>query len=185
MNPDFWAGKRVFLTGHTGFKGAWAYALLRHAGAKVYCLSLPPEGDLNLWDQIKEDSATGHLYYSDIRNGDSLKQILLKIKPDIVINFAAQSLVRRSYEEPLETFEINIVGTARLLEALRHCGNLKAVLVATSDKVYKNNESGKLFSEDSPLGGDDPYSASKAGCEIMVASYARSFFSSKGTVNSL
>jgi len=179
VNPGFWRGKRVLLTGHTGFKGAWASVWLQKLGADVTGMSLAPEGERSLYNLVKPHlSQKSHIV--DIRNREEVAAVVRKANPEIVLHMAAQALVRRSYREPLETYETNVQGTLNLLDTLKHEEHLKAVLVITSDKVYQNNEDGRPFVEHDPLGGDDPYSSSKAACEIATASFAKSFFADKG-----
>lgn len=175
VNPDFWRGRRVLLTGHTGFKGSWAALWLTRMDATVHGLSLAPESDPNPFDTLADQSAISSRI-GDIRDPEIVRAAVAEAKPEIVIHMAAQALVRRSYREPAETFETNVTGTVNLLNALRDAPDLKAVLVITSDKVYENKEDGRAFRETDPLGGDDPYSASKAAAEIVTASMARSFF---------
>jgi CDP-glucose 4,6-dehydratase len=180
MTPGFWRDKRVILTGHTGFKGAWASVLLETLGAQVTGLSLPPEGHPNLWTLVAPGSR-GISSYVDIRDADAVARVIDDCTPQVVVHMAAQALVFQSYREPLETFAVNVDGTLNLLEALRGQEDIEAILVVTSDKVYRNTESRRSFKEDDPLGGDDPYSASKAACEIVVSSYAKSYFAPSGT----
>lgn len=175
VNPTFWAGKRVLLTGHTGFKGAWAAIWLKRLGADVTGLALPPDQKPSLF----ELAGVGELIRSrfvDLRNGDAVAATVGGGSYDIVLHLAAQAIVRASVEDPVGTFETNVMGTAHLLQALRAQEELKAVLVVTSDKVYANAETGRAFGEADPLGGKDPYSASKAAAEIVVQSFARSYF---------
>ncbi len=179
VNPDFWKGRRVLLTGHSGFKGAWAALWLCRMGAEVTGVSLPPEGNFSLYDSVK-DQLTLNSNFIDIRDAEKLNAVVRKSNPEIILHMAAQALVRRSYREPVNTYETNVIGTANLLEAMRDLAELKAALIITSDKVYRNNEDGHAFRETDPLGGDDPYSASKAACEITTASFAKSFFNDKG-----
>ncbi|MAL80458.1 MAG: CDP-glucose 4,6-dehydratase [Sneathiella sp.] len=175
VNPDFWNGRRVLLTGHTGFKGAWAALWLAKMGADVTGISLAPDGEFSLFGILQPRlSLTSHLL--DIRDKGALANAVTEANPEIVLHMAAQALVRRSYREPEETFAVNVTGSINLMEALRDLEGLKAALMITSDKVYRNDDSGRAFVESDPLGGDDPYSASKAACEIAVASYAKSFF---------
>ncbi len=175
VNPDFWRGRRVLLTGHTGFKGSWAALWLTRMGAKVHGLSLAPDSDPNPFDTLADWSAISSRI-GDIRGPGIVRNTVAEAKPEIVLHMAAQALVRRSYREPAETFDTNVMGTVNLLNALRDAPNVKAVLIVTSDKVYENKEDGRAFRETDPLGGDDPYSASKAAAEIVTASMARSFF---------
>ena len=175
VQPEFWKDRRVLLTGHTGFKGAWAALWLCKMGAKVTGLSLAPEGEFSLYsslsDRLQIDS-----HFVDIRDAETLETAVRQSNPDIILHMAAQALVRRSYREPRLTFETNVTGTINLLEAMRELRDLKAALIITSDKVYRNIEDGRAFRETDPLGGDDPYSASKAACEIATGSYAKSLF---------
>jgi CDP-glucose 4,6-dehydratase len=177
-NRDFWSGKRVFLTGFTGFKGAWAWILLEQMGAEVSGLSYAPETVPNLSATLGIANRPG-AHIGDIRDPVAMARALEEAQPEFVIHMAAQALVRRSYREAIETFDVNVRGTLTLLEALRKVPSLKACLVITSDKVYENNDLGRRFTEDDPLGGSDPYSASKAACEIATSSFARSYFEGK------
>ena len=178
-DPDFWRGRSVLLTGHTGFKGAWAGLWLTRLGAMVHGVSLAPDTDPNLFDILGgRSAATSRI--GDIRDRELLRRAVAEVQPEIVIHMAAQALVRRSYREPVGTFETNITGTVNLLDVLRDIDGLGAVLVVTSDKVYENREDGHAMAETDPLGGDDPYSASKAAAEIVTASMARSFFDERG-----
>ena len=175
----FWRDRRVLLTGHTGFKGAWLALWLERLGAQVFGLALPPtipspRGFPN-WRPRRSRSRIG-----DIRDAGVVARAVQEARPQIVIHMAAQALVRRSYRAPVETFATNVMGTAHLLDSLRGAEGLQAVLVVTTDKVYRNDGNGHPFAEDDPLGGADPYSASKAAAEIVVASMATSFFGGKG-----
>lgn len=175
-DPAFWRGRRVLLTGHTGFKGAWAAFWLTEMGAEVTGLALAPETDPALFDIL---GAQGRSVICDLRDRDRVAAEVAAADPEIVLHMAAQPLVRRSYREPVETFATNVMGTVHLLDALRGA-DVRAILVVTSDKVYENDESGRAFAEDARLGGHDPYAASKAAAEIAVASYARSYFREAG-----
>ena len=175
ISPDFWRERRVLLTGHTGFKGAWTALWLAQMGARVHGLSLAPDTDPNAFDILAVGSDISS-QIGDIRDTDVVRRAVAEARPEIVIHMAAQALVRRSYREPVETFASNVMGTVNLLDALRAVDGLQAVLVVTSDKVYENSEDGRAFREIDPLGGTDPYSASKAAAEIVTASMARSFF---------
>jgi len=180
MTPEFWRNKRVFLTGHTGFKGAWLSLWLEQLGAKVTGYSLAPSTSpamfslLEPWPDL--DSVIG-----DVRHRESLAAAIATSEPEIVIHMAAQALVRPSYEDPTGTFSTNAMGTANLLDLLRPVSTARVVLVVTSDKVYDNHETGRRFVESDPLGGTDPYSASKAVQELITASYASSYFASRST----
>ncbi|HET9343707.1 MAG TPA: CDP-glucose 4,6-dehydratase [Candidatus Eremiobacteraceae bacterium] len=174
MNRAFWKGKRAFVTGHTGFKGTWLCAWLVDAGARVSGFALAPEAGSPFGDsRLKADMVST---VADIRDTSALASALDDARPDIVIHLAAQSLVRRSYEEPALTFSVNTMGTANLLDALRSSPTARAAVVVTSDKCYAAGEPSRRHTEDDPLGGDDPYSASKAGAEIVAAAYRRAFF---------
>ncbi len=179
LSPDFWSGKSVLLTGHTGFKGAWCGLLLSHMGARVHGLALDPETEPSMHRLL----GTGHLAsHLTIDIGDELAtaSAVRAIQPQIVIHMAAQALVRRSYRDPVGTMRTNVMGTVHLLNALRASPNLQGVLVVTSDKVYDNADEGLRFAEHHKLGGTDPYSASKAAAEIVTASMAKCFFDDLG-----
>ncbi|MFN3523817.1 MAG: CDP-glucose 4,6-dehydratase [Phenylobacterium sp.] len=178
-DPRFWAGKRVLLTGHTGFKGAWAALWLQRLGAQVTGLSLAPDQSPALFDLAGVGAAIASLIV-DLRDAAAVEAALAGRTFDLVLHMAAQPIVRASIEDPVGTFSTNIMGTAHLLQALRAQPALAAVLVVTSDKVYANAETGRAFAEDDALGGKDPYSASKAAAEIVVQSYARSFYVQAG-----
>lgn len=174
-NRDFWQGKRVFVTGHTGFKGSWLCVWLQHMGAFVQGYSLAPPSHPNLFTELqlskKIDSEDG-----DIRDMESLYQSIKRFKPDIIFHLAAQSLVRLSYETPLETYSTNVMGTVSLFEAVRKIGGIKAVVNITSDKCYENQEWLWAYRESESMGGFDPYSCSKGCAELITTSYRRSFF---------
>ena len=173
---SFWQNKRVFLTGHTGFKGAWLTLWLSHLGAKVAGYSLPPDTKPSLFETLKLAALCEKNIIADIADVALLKKSIAGFKPDIVIHMAAQSLVRRSYREPLVTIATNVTGTANVLEACRDVESVKAALIVTTDKCYKNKESGQSYREDDELGGRDIYSASKAAAELMTHAYRESFF---------
>jgi CDP-glucose 4,6-dehydratase len=175
-DPAFWRGKRVLVTGHTGFKGAWLAYWLRRMGAQVTGLALAPRGAPNLHDLLGQTSARDH-HVCDIRDGRATEAVTAAARPEIVFHLAAQALVRQGYIEPLETFAVNVQGTANLLEAVRRTGGVRAVVVITTDKVYRNLEQPFPYRETDALGGHDPYSASKAAAEIIVSSYRDSFLS--------
>lgn len=176
MNLGFWKNKRVFLTGHTGFKGTWMSLLLAELGAKVYGYSLEPATEPSLFQATNAREVLAGHTIGDIRDQKALKAALDTAKPDVVLHFAAQPLVRESYKSPFETFEINAMGTARLLDLLRDQDHIRSALIITTDKVYLNKEWFWAYREDEPLGGYDPYSASKACTELVVNSYRQSFF---------
>lgn len=175
VDPAFWAGRRVLLTGHTGFKGSWAALWLGRMGAKVTGLALPPDQTPALHDLARAGEGVVSRF-ADLRDHDATVAALKDQTFDIVLHMAAQALVRASVADPVETFAANILGTAHLLDALRDQPALQAVLVITSDKVYANDDAGRPFREGDALGGKDPYSASKAAAEIVTQSFARSFF---------
>ncbi len=179
IDRDFWRGRRVLLTGHTGFKGAWLAAWLGRLGAQVHGLALAPEGEASLFEQLLPiPGLVSHI--GDIRDPAEVKAVVAAARPSVVLHLAAQALVRRSYRDPAGTVSTNVAGLVTLLEALRGSPGLKAILVATTDKVYRNAELGGAFAEDDPLGGHDPYSASKAAAEILTDSWAKSFFDAEG-----
>ena len=173
----FWQGKRVFLTGHTGFKGAWLGLWLSELGAEVTGYALPPPTTPSLFETARLEGRLTHLL-GDIRDPGPLSRALTAARPDVVFHLAAQSLVRPSYEEPVETFATNVMGTVNVLEALRQWGGARAAIFVTSDKCYDNRETGQAYREDDPMGGHDPYSASKGCAELVTAAYRRSFFQS-------
>jgi CDP-glucose 4,6-dehydratase len=172
---DFWNGRRVFVTGHTGFKGSWLCLWLEKLGAEVYAVSLEPETNPSLYAKFSPWPGARH-HVADIRDSRTIRSHLMSCEPEIVIHMAAQALVRRSYEDPSGTFSTNVMGTANVLDAVRDTHSVKTVLVVTSDKVYANNGSGKPFVETDMLGGNDPYSNSKACAELVCESYRHSFF---------
>ena len=173
MTPGFWRGKRVFLTGHTGFKGAWAAAWLAQMGAEVTGFALAPETEPSLWALLGLDMPST---LADLNDRPALDAALAAARPQIILHLAAQALVRRSYREPVATFATNVMGTVQLLDAARACDDLRAIVVATSDKAYENVEQVWGYRETDPMGGRDPYSASKGACEIAAASMRASFF---------
>ncbi|HEX9584158.1 MAG TPA: CDP-glucose 4,6-dehydratase [Gammaproteobacteria bacterium] len=179
MTPDFWRSRRVFVTGHTGFKGAWLCLCLHRLGAEVTGFALPPQNEPNLFELAGLNRYMNSVF-GDITDQMSLKNTLTETKPEIVMHLAAQALVRRSYEHPLETLRTNVMGTAHLLEACRTVGELRAIVNVTSDKCYANREWIWSYRETDDLGGDDPYSASKACAELVTAAYRESFFRDGG-----
>ena len=169
--------KRVFITGHTGFKGSWLCEMLLMAGAEVYGYALKPPTKPSLFTQLKLAKRIKSHVIGDVRDLKSLTAAIRAAKPDYVFHLAAQPLVREGYRVPVETFETNVMGTVNVLEAVRRIGHKCRVVCITTDKVYENDNRGKAFKEGDPLGGSDPYSASKGACEIAIASYRRSLFS--------
>lgn len=170
-----YAGRRVFLTGHTGFKGAWMAEWLLNLGAEVCGFSLPPPTEPALFDQLNLASRLRHIT-GDVRDLPALQKAVADFAPDYVFHLAAQPLVRYSYQAPVETFAANVLGTAHLLDAVRTLSQPCAVVIITTDKCYENIDTGRPFEESDRLGGHDPYSASKAAAEIVTASYRQSFF---------
>lgn len=186
--PDnnFWNGKRVLLTGHTGFKGSWLALWLQRLGAQVTGISLPPVTAPNLFGLLNpsvphhSSSIICHSHFCDIRDAASLLDIVRAARPEIVLHLAAQPLVRASYRAPLETFASNVMGTANLMEAMRGLDSVRVAVMVTTDKVYRNREWPYPYREDDALGGHDPYSASKAASEIVIASYRDAFLAEQG-----
>ena len=176
---SFWRGKRVVVTGHTGFKGAWLTLWLHRLGAKVLGISLPPLTSPNLFAEASIDELCD-TRFSDIRDVSALVDLIRGAEPEIVIYLAAQALVRRSYQSPLATFETNLMGTVHVLEALRESRSVRAAVIVTTDKVYRNAKSVVPHSEDDALGGLDPYSASKAASELAIESYRESYLLGQG-----
>ena len=178
MNSNFWTGKRVFVTGHTGFKGSWLSLWLQEMGAIVKGYSLPAPTTPSLFEEAKvwEGMSTEE---GDIRDFTHLRQVMSDFKPEIVFHMAAQPLVRLSYDEPMETYSTNVMGTVYLLEAVKQVGGVKAVVNITSDKCYENREWVWGYREDEPMGGYDPYSNSKGCAELVASSYRQSFFNAE------
>lgn len=174
-NRYFWNGKRVFLTGHTGFKGSWLSLWLHELGAEVTGYSLEPPTEPSLYELCRINELVDTVT-ADVRDDQSLARAMERAEPDVVIHMAAQPLVRDSYRNPVETYAINVMGTANLLEAVRHCGGVKAVVNVTTDKCYENREWVWGYRESEPMGGYDPYSSSKACSELVTAAYRNSFF---------
>jgi len=173
----FYNNKKVFVTGHTGFKGAWLSLWLIEMGAKVTGYSLEPPTHPSLFEVLKLSSRMDHRI-GDVRNEKLLFDVMNEVKPDIVFHLAAQALVRASYQKPKETYETNVIGTVNLLESIRKIPEVKAVVIITSDKCYENREWIYGYRECDPMGGFDPYSSSKGCAELVVAAYRNSFFNS-------
>ena len=175
---DIYRGKRALITGHTGFKGSWLSLWLNELGADVSGIALPPETQPNHWDLLGFGINEHRL---DIRDPEALRRVFAAINPDIVFHLAAQPLVRRSYRSPLTTWSINVMGTANVLEACRQTPSVRAIVAITTDKCYENREWPWGYRESDSLGGRDPYSASKAGSELVAASYRNAFFYAENT----
>lgn len=180
VNPNFWKGKRVFLTGHTGFKGSWLSLWLQQMGAEVKGFSLTPPttpslfAEANVAQQMQSE-------IGDIRDFSKLSESIRTFNPDVLLHLAAQPLVRLSYKEPIETYSTNVMGTVNVLEASRYASHLKAIVVITTDKCYENREWEWGYRENEPMGGHDPYSNSKGCAELVVSAYRRSFFHTNDT----
>ena len=179
VDPKFWSGKKVFLTGHTGFKGGWLAVWLSSMGAKVTGFSLEPNTNPNLYEVAGVVALCEKSVIGDIRNLDDLCDAIKSSNPDVVIHMAAQPLVRYSYSNPVETYATNVMGTVHVLEAIRSCNSIKAAVMVTTDKCYENKEWIWGYRENEPMGGYDPYSNSKGCAELVTASYRQSFFSEK------
>jgi CDP-glucose 4,6-dehydratase len=178
IDRNFWREKRVFLTGHTGFKGGWLALWLSDMGARVYGYGLAPASTPDLFTTAKIANRLACSTIADIRDADVLQQAVQEAQPDIVFHLAAQPLVRYSYQAPVETFSVNVMGTVNLLEAVRTVSGVRAVVNITTDKCYENLERNESYAEDAALGGYDPYSSSKACSELVTSAYRRSFMKS-------
>ncbi|NMM13787.1 MAG: CDP-glucose 4,6-dehydratase [Rhodoferax sp.] len=178
MNPSFWHGKRVLLTGHTGFKGSWLSLWLQSMGAQVVGYALAPPTNPSLFDVAKVSQGMTSII-GDIRDLVKLQAVFAEHKPEIVIHMAAQPLVRYSYQNPVETYSTNVMGTVHLLEAVRNSPGVKAVVNVTTDKCYENKEWAWGYRENEPMGGHDPYSNSKGCAELVTSAYRSSFFQEK------
>ena len=178
---DAYRGRSVLVTGHTGFKGGWLVGWLKALGAKVRGFSLPPDTEPSLFNaaRVFEGVASS---YGDVRDAAALLRVVRDARAEVVFHLAAQPLVRRSYREPRYTFDVNVMGTANVLEACRATPSVKAVVVVTTDKCYENSDEGRPFREGDRLGGHDPYAASKAATELLCASWRDSFFAPEGRV---
>lgn len=179
IDQKFWQGRRVFLTGHTGFKGSWLSLWLSSLGAEVKGYALNPPTSPSLFNEARVGSIIDS-QIGDIRDLDALYKSMTTFNPDILIHMAAQPLVRYSYEAPIETYEVNVIGTAKVLEVARSCPNLKAIVNITTDKCYENDERSQGYKESDPMGGHDPYSSSKGCAELVASAYRRSFLQDQG-----
>ena len=175
VNPSFWKGRRVFVTGHTGFKGSWLCLWLKQLGAEVTGYALAP-ATVPSFFSVADVVGGMNSIIGDVRDRERLANAMFEARPEIVIHMAAQALVRYSYHHPVETYEVNVMGTVNLLEAVRGCDSVRSVLVVTSDKCYENREREAGYREDEAMGGYDPYSSSKGCAELVVAAYRQSFF---------
>jgi CDP-glucose 4,6-dehydratase len=177
MNPSFWKNRKVMLTGHTGFKGSWLSLWLQDLGGDVSGFSIDVPTDPSLYDSASVGDGMTSVR-GDVRDLESLRSFMEKTAPEVVFHMAAQSLVRRSYDDPLGTYATNVMGTANLLEAMRTVGSARVAIIVTSDKCYDNREHLQAYAENEPMGGFDPYSSSKACAELVTAAYRNSFFNS-------
>lgn len=178
-NKEFYNGKRVFITGHTGFKGSWMCKLLIEAGAEIMGYSLEPDTEKILFD-VSEVRDRVQNIFGDIRDYNTLKKSIMEFEPEIVIHMAAQPIVREGYKRPIETYSTNVMGTVNLLEAVRNCSKVKSVVNVTTDKVYKNIEQKKGYVENDELNGYDPYSNSKSCSEMVTSAYVNSYLTELG-----
>jgi CDP-glucose 4,6-dehydratase len=176
---SFWHGRRVLVTGHTGFKGSWLCALLLRRGATVAGIALPPETTPSLW-ALAPYAAAVEQRIIDLRDRDGIAAALAALRPQTIFHLAAQAIVRRGYAEPVETYATNVMGTVHVLDAARHCDGLQTVVVVTSDKVYADRPQAGGYTEDARLGGSDPYAGSKAAAELAVETYRSAFFGAAG-----
>lgn len=173
---NFWRGKRVLITGHTGFKGGWLALWLNALGAEVFGYALPPATEPSLFETARLGTAGISHRLGDIRDLPEVRSAVAACRPDVLFHLAAQSLVRWSYAEPIETYATNVLGTAHVLEAVRRESSVRAVIIATSDKCYENRERDEGYKESEPMGGRDPYSSSKGCAELVTAAYRSSYF---------
>ena len=180
-SASFWRGRRVFVTGHTGFKGGWLSLWLGAMGAEVHGYALAPPTEPNLFAVARVGDVIASSTLADVRDYDALHAALKQARPDVVLHLAAQPIVRDSYARPLETYAVNVMGTANLLEAVRQTGGVRAVVNVTSDKCYENHERAEAYAENDPMGGHDPYSSSKGCSELVTSAYRRSFLAHAGT----
>lgn len=179
IDPDFWRGKRVLLTGHTGFKGSWLSLWLQSLGAEVQGLALEPPTTPDLFTEARVGEGMASAI-ADIRDYEAVRAVMASFLPEIVIHMAAQPLVRLSYSEPVATYATNVMGTVHVLEAARHAGSVRAIVNVTTDKCYENREWVWGYREDEPMGGHDPYSNSKGCSELVTSAYRRSFLGAQG-----
>jgi CDP-glucose 4,6-dehydratase len=180
MTPEFWRGKKVFITGHTGFKGGWLSLWLSSAGAEVHGYSTAPPTNPNLFTLARVGDWLASHVIGDVRDGEATRRAMVAASPEFVFHLAAQPLVRESYREPVETFAVNVIGTVNVLEAVRSIASVRAVVNVTTDKCYENKEWLWGYREFDPLGGRDPYASSKSCSELVTAAYRDSFLAKAG-----
>ncbi|MHB1538784.1 MAG: CDP-glucose 4,6-dehydratase [Solirubrobacteraceae bacterium] len=181
IDGEMWRGRRVLVTGHTGFKGAWLALLLQCLGAEVSGVSMGAPSSPCLYETARVTEGMAGELTLDVRDGRRLREALARLEPEVVLHLAAQPLVRRSLLDPVGTYEVNVIGTANVLEAARQVGGVRAIVLVTSDKCYENDDGGtRAFVEGDTLGGSDPYSSSKACAELVATAFSRSFFSAEG-----
>lgn len=180
INPEFWRGKRVFLTGHTGFKGGWLALWLQELGASVFAYAMTPLSTPNLFTVANIGQTLATNIIADIRDSDRIAKAIHDAQPDLIFHLAAQPLVRHSYSDPVATYSVNVMGTVNVLEAIRQTPSVRAVINVTTDKCYENQEWVWAYRENEPMGGHDPYSSSKACSELVTLAYRRSFLSQAG-----
>jgi CDP-glucose 4,6-dehydratase len=179
-DPAFWSGRRVLVTGDTGFKGAWLALWLTELGAEVVGLADGVPTEPSLWEAANVGAVVAH-HVGDVRDAARVQAVVGAAAPEVVFHLAAQPMVRRSYAEPVETYATNVMGTVHVLDAIRRVGSVRAAVIVTTDKVYDNREWPWGYREDEPLGGHDPYSSSKGAAELVTAAYRSSFFGEEGT----
>lgn len=179
VRPTFWQGKRVLLTGHTGFKGSWMSLWLQSMGAHLRGVALEPPTEPSLFQVARVAHGMDH-QIADIRDDEKIRTIVAEFKPEIIIHMAAQPLVRLSYQQPIATFATNVMGTVHVLEAARHAGSVRAIVNITTDKCYENQEWPWGYRESEPMGGHDPYSSSKGCAELVSGAYRQSFLKNEG-----
>lgn len=179
VNPEFWKDKRVLITGHTGFKGSWLSLWLQSLGATLRGISLPPPTSPAVFEEANVAQGMDH-QIADIRDFEKINKLVAEFKPEILIHMAAQPLVRLSYQQPIETYATNVMGTVHVLEAARHAGSVRAIVNITTDKCYENKEWLWGYRENEPMGGHDPYSNSKGCAELVSSAYRKSFLNQAG-----
>lgn len=185
VDPHFWNGKKVFITGHTGFKGSWLTYWLHLMGAKVFGYALAPDTEPSMFNVLRLKDLIEESHIADIRDLETLSRAIKQYQPNILIHMAAQPLVRYSYINPVETYQINVMGTVNVLESLRSIASVRSSIIVTTDKCYENKEWQKSYTENDAMGGYDPYSSSKGCAELITSAYRRSFFNSPDCLNSL